>query len=238
MPDVQNTEVSKDTEKPVTETEDTTEETIEGTADGSEELPEDVLELELPDVDFNYVESWAHKTIVKANAVYEFTKSSEGKPQLQVTLTTEDGRKQMFWARLGLESSHWMLERLVLPLINVVRIAKNQVIIPFSSSIEAKHIDAFLESKWVQKKMKSGLEVTCITDQNRGRDRQVRPRLRFLHNTEEGTDAIMETIDENRAANRAVANVSRRGASSSNRIPRSAPKIGADTEAGDGVIPF
>lgn len=153
--------------------------------------------FELPEIEDEIKQRWEHEKLITAEMTSCLTETSEGRPQLEVTMLC-NGTKQMFWARIGAASSNWALSRYTLPYVNTIRSLKGQDLYPFATELNSETLMKYLKSPWVQNQMAKPLKVRMVTsvrdafDQRGNKKRNV--NCEFVHLNDEGSKNAFDAI--------------------------------------------
>ena len=151
---------------------------------------------DIPDIDDEIKQRWSHDALVTATMTAQQTQTMKGRPQLEITLISEGGARQKFWARIGEPRSNWVLSRFLLPYVNEVKKAMNKSSYDFGTELMESTLTQYLESNWVQDKMKAGIEVRCVTtvrnSSSQNSNRTV--SLEFVHHNDDGSEGAFESI--------------------------------------------
>ena len=153
--------------------------------------------MELPNFEDQIKQKWAHDKLVSATMTAQFTETSIGKPQLEVTLDC-NGAQQKFWARIGETRSNWVLSRFTLPLVNLVKLAQNAPCYDFGTELQQETLMQYLNHPWIRSKMEEGIEVRVVTTVRNGYDAQGNSKrttsCEFIHHNDDGSDKAFEAI--------------------------------------------
>ena len=153
-------------------------------------------ELAIPNFDDQIKQRWAHDALCTATMTATKTTTMQGRPQLEITLLSDAGARQKFWARIGEPRSNWVLSRFVLPYINEAKKLSGQSTYDFGTELMAETIMQYVNNAWIQNKMTTGIPVRAITtvrdslSQNSNRT----VSLEFVHHSDDGSATAFESI--------------------------------------------
>lgn len=153
-------------------------------------------ELAIPNFDDQIKQRWTHDALCTATMTAMQTTTMQGRPQLEVTLVSDAGARQKFWARIGEPRSNWVLSRFVLPYINEAKKASGQAMYDHGTELMADTLMQYVNNAWIQSKMTSGITVRAITtvrdSKSQNSNRAV--SLEFVHHNDAGSNDAFESI--------------------------------------------
>lgn len=161
-------------------------------------IPDAVVPQEpaIPNFDDQIKQRWTHDTLCNAVMTATETTTLQGRPQLEITLVSEAGARQKFWARIGEPRSNWVLSRFVLPYINEAKVAGNQPVYDYGTELMSETLSLYLNSPWIKAKMKTGINVRAITtvrdSKSQNSNRTV--SLEYVHKDDSGATEAFESI--------------------------------------------
>jgi hypothetical protein len=153
-------------------------------------------ELAIPNFDDQIKQRWTHDSLCTATMTALQSKTIQGRPQLEITLVSEGGARQKFWARIGEPRSNWVLSRFVLPYVNEAKKASSASQYDYGTELMAETLMQYIDNPWIQSKMTSGISVRAITtvrdSTSQNSNRTV--SLEYVHHDDSGSKEAFESI--------------------------------------------
>lgn len=139
---------------------------------------------------------WSHDALCTCTMTATQTTTLQGRPQLEITLLSNAGARQKFWARIGEPRSNWVLSRFVLPFVNEAKKASGQPLYEFGTELQQETLMQYIGNAWIQNKMTTGIAVRAITtvrdSTSQNSNRTV--SLEFVHANDVGSAQAFESI--------------------------------------------